>query len=104
LIHQERDLVSVGQFGVLRDRYTAVMVVIAQRHINRRDGAQAAKKPKQMRQSFWHIEQISCDENPIRVKPLHSGDNLVMSWVISVKVQIREMDGPTTGKKGMCLG
>jgi hypothetical protein len=29
LIHQERDLVPIGQFGILCYRHTAVMVVIA---------------------------------------------------------------------------
>jgi hypothetical protein len=49
-----------------------------------------------MRQAFGYVQQISGDENPIRAKLLHSLDNVVMSRVISVQMQICEMDGATT--------
>ncbi len=57
-----------------------------------------------MRQAFGHVEQISGDENPIWAKLLHGCDDLVMPWVISVKVQIREMDRAITGKRWVPLG
>jgi len=57
-----------------------------------------------MWQAFGYVEQISGDENPIWAKLLHSCDDLVMPWVIAIKVQIREMDRTTTGKRRMPLG
>lgn len=80
------------------------MVVITQRHVHRRDGAQAFEKTKEMRQALRHVEQISRNENPIWVELHHSGDNLVMSRVISIKMQVGEMDSTTTGEKGMSVG
>jgi hypothetical protein len=56
-----------------------------------------------MWQAFRHIEQIARDENPIRVMRRHDLNNIVMSWVITVKVQVCEMDGPTTSEKGMSV-
>jgi hypothetical protein len=57
-----------------------------------------------MWQTFGYVKQISGDENPIWVKLLHSCDGFVMPWVISVQVQIREMDRTRTGQRGMPLG
>lgn len=57
-----------------------------------------------MRQAFRHVEQISRNENPIWADLFHSGNNLVMPRVISVKMEIGEMDGTTTGENGMAVG
>lgn len=104
LIHQERDLVSIGQFGILCHLDATVMVVIAQRYIHGCDGTQMLEKAKEMRQAFRHVEQISRDENPIWAKLLYSADNLIMSRVITVEVQVGEMDGTTTRENGMSVG
>ena len=94
----------IGLFGILCYRHAAVMVMIAQRHIHRRDGAQAFEKAKEMGQAFRDVEQVSGDENPIRLKLIHGVDNTIMPRVISVKVQVGEMDGTTTGENGMSVG
>lgn len=57
-----------------------------------------------MRESFRNVEQISGDENPIGAKFSHGFDDTIMPWLISVQVQIREMDGATTGKGRMKVG
>ena len=56
-----------------------------------------------MRQTFRYVEQVPGDENPIRVKFLHGFDDTIMPWIISVQVQIREMDCAATGKGRMLL-
>lgn len=93
----------IGQFGILCYRHTAVMVVIAQRYIYRCSGPQAFEKTKEMRQALRHIEQISCNENPIWAELLHSGNNRVMPRVISIKMEIGQVNGTTTSEKGMVV-
>ena len=79
------------------------MVVIAQCHIQRRSGAELFEKSKEMRQTFRHVDQVSGDENPIRPKFFHGFDDAIMPRMISVQVQIREMDCATTGKELMWM-
>jgi len=74
------------------------MVVIAQRHVQGRDGAEPFKEMKEVRQTFRYVEQIPGNENPIRVEFPHGFDNTIMPRMMSVQVQIREMDGATTGE------
>jgi hypothetical protein len=74
------------------------MVMIAQRHVQRRDGTELCKESEEMGQPFWYIEQVAGDENPIWAKLAHSFDNIVVPRFISVEVQIREMDGPAPGE------
>lgn len=95
---------SIGEFGILCHRHTAVMVVITQCHIQRSDGAQLFEESKEMGQTFRYVEQVPGDENPIRAKFPHGFDDTTMPWVISVQVQIREMDCATTGKERMWMG
>ena len=102
LVYQQRDLVPIGEFGILCHRHSAVMVVIAQRHVDGRDGAQLFEKAEEMGQAFGYVEEISGDENPIRVESPHGFDNTIMPWMTPVKVQIREMDGTTTSQSRMC--
>ena len=54
-----------------------------------------------MGQTFWDVEQVSRDENPIGVKFPHGFDDMIVPWLISVQVQIRELDCTTTGKGRM---
>jgi len=54
-----------------------------------------------MGQTLRYVEQISGDENPIRVKLPHSVDDTIMPRMISVQVQICEMDCATTGQERM---
>ena len=79
------------------------MIMIAQRHVQGSDGTELLEKSKEMRNTFRHVEQVSGDENPIWAKLLDSGNNLVMSRVISVKMEIGEVDGTTTGENGMTV-
>jgi hypothetical protein len=57
-----------------------------------------------MRESFGNIEQVPGDHNPIRAKFSHGFDDTIMPRLISVQVQICEMNGATTGKGRMKLG
>jgi hypothetical protein len=61
------------------------------------------EKAKEMWQAFWHVEQVSRDENPIGAELTHGVENAIMPRVITVKVQIGEMDGTTTREKGMSV-
>lgn len=94
----------VGLFGILCYRHTTVMIVIAQRHIERRDGAKTAKKPEQMRHPFWYIEQISSDHDPIWLEIADDPDEAVMARMVPVEMQIGEVDGTTTSKYAMQMG
>lgn len=89
---------SIGQFGILCYRHTTVMVMIAQRHVQGRDGTEMSEKLKEMREPFRYVEQVAGDENPIWAKLAHSFDNIVVPRFISVEVQIREMDGSAPGE------
>ncbi len=57
-----------------------------------------------MRQTFRYVEQVPGDEDPIWVKFPHGFDDTLMPRMISVQVQIREMDCATTGKERMWVG
>jgi len=57
-----------------------------------------------MRQAFRDVKQISGNENPIRLKLCHGVDNAIMPRVISVKVQVGQMNGTTTSENGMFVG
>ena len=104
LVHQQRNLVSIGEFGILCYRHTTVMVVITQCHVQRSDGAQLFEESKEMGQTFRDIKQIPGDENPIRAKSSHSFDDTIMPRMIPVQVQIRKMDGTITSKGRMWMG
>jgi hypothetical protein len=54
-----------------------------------------------MGQTFRYVEQVPGDENPIRVKFPHGFDDTIMSRMISVQVQVREMNCTTTDKERM---
>jgi hypothetical protein len=62
------------------------------------------EETEEMGQAFGYVEQISGDENPIRGNPFHRFDDPIMPRVISVKMQIREMDGTMAGQGRMCMG
>jgi hypothetical protein len=62
------------------------MVVIAQRHVQRRDGTELCKESEEMGQPFWHIEQVSRNENPIGVKFPHGFHDTIMPRMVSVQV------------------
>ncbi len=104
LVHQQCDLVPIGQFGILCHRHTTVMIVIAQGHVDRRDRAKTAKKSEQMRQSFWYIEQITGDQNPIRLEIADDLDNTIMPRTISIDMQVGEMDRTAAGKQPVHMG
>lgn len=57
-----------------------------------------------MGQTFRYVEQVPGDENPIRAKFPHGFDDTIVPRMISVQVQIREMDCATTGKGRMWVG
>lgn len=79
------------------------MVVIAQCHIQRRDGAELFEKSKEMRQTFRYVDQVSRDKNPIRLKIPHGVDDTIVPRMIPVQVQIGEMDCATTDKELMWM-
>jgi hypothetical protein len=57
-----------------------------------------------MGQTFRDVKQVPGDENPIRAKFPHGFDDTIMPRMIPVQVQIRKMDGSTTGKGRMWVG
>jgi hypothetical protein len=79
MVHQQGDLVPIGQFGILCHRDTAVMVVIAQGHVDWRAIAKTAKKSEQMRKPFWYIEQVPGNENPVRLKIFDGPDDAIVT-------------------------
>jgi hypothetical protein len=52
-----------------------------------------------MRQTFRYVYQVSRDENPIRAKVPHRVEDTIMPGLISIYVQIGEMNGAMTGKR-----
>ena len=103
-VHQQCDLVPIGHFGILCHRHAAVMIMVPQSHICRRDVPKAAKKSEQMRQSFWYIEQVPRDHNPVRLKITNDMDEAIMVRTIPVDMQVGEMDEAAAGKQPMQLG
>ena len=59
---------AIGEFAILIDRHATVVIVIAQRHEDRRNFAQAREKSKEMRQSLRYVEQVAGDKDPVRVE------------------------------------
>ena len=80
------------------------MIVIAQRHIEWRDGSKTAKKPEQMQEPFWYIEQVACDHDPIRPEIANDFDEAIVPRVVPVQMQICEMDGTATSKYSVHMG
>ena len=80
------------------------MIVIAQCHIHRRNVTQTAQKLEQMREPFWYIEQVACDHDPVRLEIADDLDDAIMAGVISVEMQIGEMDGTAAGEQPMQMG
>ncbi len=104
LIDQERDFVAIGEFAVPIDWYAAVMIVITQGHEDRRDLAQAGEKSEHVRQSLRYVEQVTGDKNPVGVKPGDGGNDAIVPWLITVEMQIAQMNGPTPGQKSVLIG
>jgi hypothetical protein len=45
-----------------------------------------------MGQTFRYVEQVTGDENPIGVKLPHGFDDTIMPRIISIEMEVREMD------------
>ena len=104
LIDQEGDLVAIGEFAILIDRHATVVIMVAQGDEDRRNLAQAGEKSKQMRQSLRHIEQVASDKDPIRFEFANGGDDEIMPWLITVEMQIAQMNGSPTGQGTVHIG
>lgn len=104
LVDQEGDFVAVGEFAILIDRYAAVVIVVAERHEDRRDLPQGCEKSKQMRQPLRHVEEVAGDKNPVGVKSFDSGDDTIVPWLITIEVQIAEVNGSPSGHGAMPIG
>ena len=98
LIDQKGDLVAIGEFAILVNRHAAVVIMVAQGHVDRCNLPQAGEKSKQMRQSLRYVEQVAGDKNPVGPKFADSGDNEIMSWLIAIQVQIAQMNGSPSGQ------
>jgi hypothetical protein len=70
--------------------------MIAQRHVDGGYDAKLFEKAKEMRESFGNVEQVPGDENPIRMKLPHGVDDAIVTWAISVNMQVGDMDGTTS--------
>jgi hypothetical protein len=104
LIDQEGDFMAIGKFAVPIDRYATVMIMIAQGDEDRRNFAQAGEKSKHMRQSLWHVEQIAGDKDPVGPELANGGDDEIVPWLITVEVQIAQMNGPSACQDAVCIG
>jgi hypothetical protein len=80
------------------------MIVIAQCHVQGCDGAQLFEESKERGQTFRYVDQITRDENPIRVEISYGCEDTIMPRLISIQVKIREMDCTTTSQSRMCMG
>lgn len=98
LIDQQGDLVPIGKFGELRHRHPAVVIMVAERDVDRSDLTQTSQEFEEMRQSFGDIQQVSGDENPIRPKLFNSKDDVLMPRLMPIDVKIAEMDRPAPCK------
>ena len=104
LVDQKGDLVAVGEFAVLVDRHAAVVIMVAQGHEDRCNLPQAGEKSEQVRQSLWYIEQVAGDKNPVGAKFADGGEDEVMSWLITVEMQIAQMSSPPPGQEAVSIG
>jgi len=104
LVDQEGDLVAVGEFAVLVDWHATVVIMVAQGHIDRCNLPQAGEKSEQVRQSLWHIEQVAGDKNPVGAKFANGGEDEVMSWLITVEMEIAQMSSPPSSQESMSIG
>jgi hypothetical protein len=78
--------------------------MIAQGDEDRRNFAQAGEKSKHMRQSLWHVEQIAGDKDPVGPEFANGGDDEIVPWLITVEVQIAQMNGPSACQDAVCIG
>ena len=104
LIDQEGDLVAIGEFAIPIDRHATVVIVVPQRDEDRRDFPQAGEKSKHMRQSLRHIEQVPSDKDPVGAKCADGGDDEIMPWLIAIKVQIAQVNGPPASQGAVYIG
>ncbi len=79
---------AIGEFGVVIDRYAAVMVMVAQGNEDWRHLAQAGKKAKHMGQSIRHVEQVAGDEDPVRAEFADGCDNEIVARLIVVEMEV----------------
>ena len=104
LIDQEGDFVAIGEFAILIDRHATVVIVIPQRHEDRRNFAQTREKSKKMRQSLWDVEQVAGDKDPVRAKFADGVDDEIVPWLIAVEMQVAQMNGPPAGQGAVRIG
>ena len=57
-----------------------------------------------MGEALRYVEQITRDENPIRVEILYGCEDTIMPRLISVQMKIREMDCTTTSQSRIYMG
>ena len=88
----------ISELGELRDRHAAVMVMITQRDVDRSNLAQKSQEPEEMRQPFGDVQQVSGDKNPIWLKLIDGGDNVIMTRLMPIDVKIAEMNRPAPGE------
>jgi hypothetical protein len=94
LIVEQRNLMPLRPVAELLHGDAAVVVVIAQRDIDRGDGAQLSEESEQVRQAFRNIQQVAGDENPVRLQSFDLVGDQIMAGLVAVEMEIAQMDGP----------
>ena len=97
-VDEQRNLMPIRPVAELLDGDAAVVVVIAQCHIDRGDALQLREKTKQVRQTLRDIQQVAGNENPVRLQCSDFVGDQLMAGLVAVEMEIAQMDGPVAGQ------
>ncbi len=103
-VDEQRNLMPLRPVAELFDGNAAVVVMVAQRHVDRGDGPQLREKSKEMRQAFGDVQQVAGNENPVRLQSFDLAGNRVMAQLVAVEMEIAQMHGPVSRQYPMGKG
>jgi hypothetical protein len=99
LIHQQHDLIAVGQLDELVRGNAAKMIVVAQSHVNRGYPTELREKAKEVRDASRHVQEISGHEDPVRPQASDLMAGVVVAGKVAVQMQVGDVDGTTPSQR-----
>lgn len=101
LVNEEGYFPAIAFGSELIDGHPAVMVVIAESDINRCKTSQFREEPKEVRESVTNIEEVAGDEDPIGSEFGDAANDGLVSWKITVQMQVTQMHGAAAGQRSV---
>jgi len=101
LVHEQGYIVAFRPCVELLDRHAAVVIMITQGEVDRGHRPQTGKKQEEVRQPFRHVQEVSRDEDPMRLQIPYGGKDLFMPRLKVVEMEIALMHGPMAGEDPM---